>query len=278
VSYGRVNTTSLRLGRTTRPPPRRLTPLLAALTLCSLLLAGTAQAATYPIRDRALTANKLYRSGDLRPSQCTERQVKPNDVPAAKRYLTTIVNCLNRSWAAHFARAGLPFAKARIGFITKPRRFCETAWIDASARYCDDERRFLVLLDRDLLSEPSDLFLFDVAAHEFGHHLQNLTGMGRAFDRHPYQGKSELNEQLRRYELQAECLAGVFIRSAWESLDRTTQDWETLLDIDRNSGDEQSEHRTHGKGRTIAAWLDKGFRSGSPAACNTWTVPSARVS
>jgi predicted metalloprotease len=256
----------------------RLTPLLAAVTLCSILLAGTAQAAAYPIRDRALTASKLYRSGALQPSTCTEHRVRPNDVPAAKRYLTTVVNCLNRSWAAHFERAGLPFAKARVGFITKPRRFCGAAWKDASARYCDDERRFLFLLNRDLLSEPSDLFLFDVAAHEFGHHVQNLTGIGRAFDRHPYKGKSELNEQLRRLELQAECLAGVFIGSTWKSLDRTSRDWEELLDIDRSSGDEQSKDRTHGKGRNIAAWLDKGFRAGSPAACNTWTAPSSRVS
>lgn len=256
----------------------RLTPLLAAFILGSILLAGTAQAATYPIRDRALTASELYRSGPLRPSQCTEHPVKPNDVRAAKRYLTTVVNCLNTSWAAHFRRAGLPFTKARVAFITKPRRFCGTAWKDAAARYCDDERRFVFLLNRDLLSEPSDLFLFDVAAHEFGHHVQNLTGISRAFDRHPYKGKSELNEQLRRLELQAECLAGVFIGSTWKSLDRTSRDWKVLLDIDRDSGDEQSKNRTHGKGRNIAAWLDKGFRSGSPAACNTWTVPSARVS
>ena len=31
----------------------------------------------------------------------------------------------------------------------------------------------------------------------------------------------ELGEQIRRYELQAECLAGVFMGSVWESLDRT---------------------------------------------------------
>jgi predicted metalloprotease len=254
----------------------RLTPLLAAFTLCSILLSGTAQAAAYPIRDRALTASKLYRSGPLQPSRCTEHQVKPNDVRAAKRYLTTVVNCLNRSWAAHFRRAGLPFTKARVGFITKPRRFCGTAWNDAAAAYCYEQRRFLVLLDLNLLGEPSDLFLLDVAAHEFGHHVQNLTGMYHAWDQHPYRGKSELNEQQRRLELQAECLAGVFIRSTWKSLDRTSRDWRHLLDLDR--GDERNKGRTHGKGRTIAAWLDKGFRAGSPAACNTWTAPSSRVS
>jgi predicted metalloprotease len=256
----------------------RFTPLLAGLALASVLLSGTAHAASYPIRDRVLTANKLYRGGELQPGECPEREVKPNHVPSAKRYLRAVVACLNTSWGAYFKQAGLPFAKPRIGFITKPRRYCGDKWGEASGMYCDSERRFVVLLNDDLLEDPSDLFLFNLAAHEYGHHIQQLTGMARAFNRYPYKGKRELNEQIRRNELQAECLAGVFMGSVWKSLDRTQEDWEILLDLKRDGGDEQSKERDHGKGRTIAAWLDKGFRAISPAACNTWTVPSSKVS
>jgi uncharacterized protein len=256
----------------------RFASLIAVFTLFCLLLSGTAHAASYPIRDRALTANKFYRSGELQPTECPERDIQPNDVPAAKRYLTAVFNCLNESWGAHFKRAGLPFSKPRIGFITKPRRYCGDAWGNAAATYCRKERRFVFLLDRNVLDDPSDLFLFDVAAHEYGHHLQNLTGIWRAYDLHPYKGKKELNEQSRRMELQAECLAGVFIGSVWDSLDRTEEDWETLLEIDRASGDEKSKVDDHGKGRNIAAWLDKGFRAKSPQACNTWSVPASKVS
>ncbi|GGO70108.1 hypothetical protein GCM10012289_32780 [Nonomuraea cavernae] len=243
-----------------------------------LLLSGTAHATAYPIKDRVLTHNKLYRSGKLAPRACPEREIKANDVPSAKRYLTSVLNCLNTSWAAHSKRAGLPFAKARIGFITKPRRYCGGSWGKAAAIYCGAERRFLVLLDDDTLSNPWDLFNFQIVTHEYGHHVQHLTRMARAFDYYPYKGKKELNEQIRRNELQAECLGGVFMRSFWDSLDRTRDDWDELLDITRESGDEWTKARDHGKGRNIAAWLDKGFRAGSPAACNTWTAPSSKVS
>lgn len=43
---------------------------------------------------------------------------------SVKRYLTAVLDCLNRAWGAHFAEAGLPFEKARVAFITEPRRFC----------------------------------------------------------------------------------------------------------------------------------------------------------
>ncbi|WP_219470297.1 neutral zinc metallopeptidase [Nonomuraea rhizosphaerae] len=87
----------------------------------------------------------------------------------------------------------------------------------------------------------------------------------RAYDRHPYKGKKELYEQGRREELQAQCLAGVFMGIVWKSLDRTDRDWRILLDIERAGGDEQSEVPDHGRGPTSAAWLEKGFRSVSPA-------------
>ncbi|WP_162795813.1 neutral zinc metallopeptidase [Nonomuraea lactucae] len=257
---------------------RLAAPLIVACALFSLLLSGTANAATHPIRDPVLTKNKLYGTGELEPSECRERHIKRKHVPSAKRYITSVLNCLNASWQAHFERAGLRFAKARVGFITKPRRFCGHSWDkNVAAMYCDTDRRFLVLLDDEMLANPGDLFLFKVVAHEYGHHVQQVTGMARAFQRYPYKGKSELNEQIRRSELQAECLAGAFMGSVWDSLDRTKGEWEDLLDVTLVSGDEWAKARDHGKGRNIAAWLKRGFQAASPDACNTWTAPSSKV-
>ncbi|MFI7424872.1 neutral zinc metallopeptidase [Nonomuraea sp. NPDC049684] len=263
----------------------RFATLVATATLTCLLLSSTPlsnaahAASAFPIRARVLTANKLYRTGELRASQCAERDVGAKTVASAKRYLTAVLNCLNRSWGAHFKRAGLPFAKAKIGFITKPRKYCGWPWGSAAATYCDAERRFLVLLDDDMLDVSTSLFLFETAVHEYGHHVQNLTGIARSYDRYPYRNKSELNEQNRRMELQAECLGGVFFGSVWDSLtERSEEDWKILLQMVRDSGDEQQKIRSHGKGSNRATWLDKGFRTRSPQACNTWTVSSSQVS
>ncbi|SEH03243.1 hypothetical protein SAMN05444920_13447 [Nonomuraea solani] len=255
----------------------RFAPIAAAFTLACLLLSGTANASAYPIRDSTLTANKLYKTGDLRKSKCHEPSVQRNDVASAKRYLTAILGCLNRSWGAHFKRAGLPFTPAKIGFITKPRKFCGSSWDDAAGVYCPSERRFLVLLDKVVLEDPTDLYLFNVAAHEFGHHVQGLTGISDANDEITYRNEKEFDEQSRREELQAECLGGAIIGGVWGSLDRTEEDWEFLLDLTRESDEEAASIRSHGTNKSIAAWLDRGFDAASPRACNTWTAPSSKV-
>ncbi|GAA0969392.1 neutral zinc metallopeptidase [Acrocarpospora macrocephala] len=258
---------------------------IVLVTLSWLLLSGTAAHASsngtaharYPIKDSTLTDNDLYYTSELESSNCREKPIKRNNVASAKRYVTAILDCLNRSWGAHFEDRGLPFEKARVAFITKPRRYCGNSWGDAAAMYCDKENRFTVLLNKTALDDPFDLFLFDTTAHEYGHHIQNLMEITSAYEEHAFKNKSELYEQSRRHELQAECLAGVFIGSVWDSLSRNTGDWKEMLALDRQSGDEGSKIRSHGKGRNIAAWLDRGFKAVSPEACNTWAASSAKV-
>ncbi|MBO3752542.1 neutral zinc metallopeptidase [Streptosporangiaceae bacterium NEAU-GS5] len=265
--------------------------LIALAVLSGLLLAGTPAhadsagttkagavkaAARYPVHDDELTDNELYYSGELESSNCRETSIKHRTVASAKRYVTAIFNCLNRSWAAHFEEADLPFEEPSLGFITKPTKFCGGPWGDAAATYCSKSERFVVLLDKDTLQDTT-LFLYDTVAHEYGHHIQTITGIMDAYLDLDYGKKAEGLEQNRRLELQAECLAGVFISSVWDSLDRDSQDWKKMLADDRDSGDEQGKVRDHGKGRNIAAWLDRGFQSGDPESCDTWSAGAASV-
>ncbi|MDH2424261.1 neutral zinc metallopeptidase [Sphaerisporangium sp. TRM90804] len=249
---------------------------LAALVLPS----GAATAQTgYPIANAApLTRSPLYTAGRLPGASCAERPVKAGSVVSVKSYLTPLVKCLDAAWTAQFARARLPFAKPRVTFITKPQRMCGSNWgKDVQAIYCNTDRRIVLMLDRDVVGDPGDLYLLDVLAHEYGHHVQNVAGMWRALDRLPSRNKAEFYEQTRRHELQAECLAGAFIGSVWPSLDRDAGDWKELLDADRRSGDESTGVRDHGKGRNIANWLNRGFKAASPSACNTWIAGSSMV-
>lgn len=260
-------------------------PLLAAVSavLAGLVLAGTtgtasASASSYPIKSAQLTKNKLYRTGALEPSSCLETPVKPRDVALAKTYVRTIARCLDAAWGGHFDTAGLRFSKPSVSFVTKKgTRFCGSKWHEQAGTYCVKSRKFAINLDKAMLADPGDLFLMDVVAHEYGHHLQNLAGVHRAFLYEPYRNKKEELEQLRRFELQAECLSGVFIGSVWDTLDRTEDDWDFLLDVVEDSGDETSKVKDHGKGRNQRYWLNKGFVGASPSACNTWAAPASRV-
>ncbi|GAA2359187.1 hypothetical protein GCM10010404_10470 [Nonomuraea africana] len=262
-------------------------PLLGAVATAALALllvggvsvpASAAQDA-YPIKGLRLTKSKLYSGGPLKSSACPEKPIAAGDRALAKRYVLAVYECLNRSWSERFAMMGVNFSKPGISFTTRSSAtFCDEKVGDAVGVYCTAERRFTIVLDEKVLEYPYDLFLFDTVAHEYGHHVQNLMGITRAFEYEPYSGRKEELEQTRRFELQAECLAGVFIGSVWHSLDRTEADWQELLVLDRESGDEVGKVRDHGKGRNIAAWLERGFRGADPAACNTWTAPAAKVS
>ncbi|WP_214109916.1 neutral zinc metallopeptidase [Acrocarpospora catenulata] len=261
----------------------RLSPLVAACAVSLPLLSGTADANAYPIKDRVLTHNKLYRAGKLKPAACMVKVMNQHfDPPVSKTYGRAVLDCLNAAWAAYAKRARLPFAKARVAFATKePRRFCGSSWPDrAGGVYCPSERRFMMLVSEVSIDEPWGLHFLSTLTHEYGHHIQQISGIIRADQYHPYRGKSELNEQAHRLELQAECLSGVLFKSMWPALNSSETEWESLVDRTR-AGAEYLERtyktNTHGKGRNLEYWLRRGFQTGNPASCNTWVAPSAKV-
>ncbi|GII76446.1 hypothetical protein Sru01_14280 [Sphaerisporangium rufum] len=254
--------------------------LLASTFLAAAPAAPPARAAAaHPIRNAAaLTGNALYGTGRLPRLACPERPVREGSAASARQYVLPLFDCLGTSWAAALKKARLPFSAPRLQFISRPQRVCGEKWPkNAQGLYCPSYRKIVILLDKHITREAADLFLMDVIAHEYGHHVQNLAGIERAFNRLRYRNKSELYEQYRRLELQAECFAGAFMGSIWNSLDRTSDDWRYLLDATRESGDENSKVRDHGKGRNIATWLDRGFRAAAPDACNTWSAGASRV-
>jgi uncharacterized protein len=261
----------------------RFAPLVAACVLSLPLLSGTADASSYPIKDRTLTHNKLYRDDKPKLVACMTKVMNRHfESPVSETYGKAVLDCINTSWAAYARKARLPFAKAGIVFAVKePRRFCGSPWpARAAGAYCARERRFMMLVNKVVIDEPWGLHFLSTLTHEYGHHIQEINGIIRAQRGHPYRGRSELNEQTHRLELQAECLSGVLIRSMWPALNISNEEWEDLVDKTR-AGAEYTERtyntNTHGKGRNLEYWLRRGFQKASPSACNTWVAASSRV-
>ncbi|GAA0912483.1 neutral zinc metallopeptidase [Nonomuraea longicatena] len=249
----------------------------AVLTAFVIIPFASTPAAAYPVKGEELTANSLYDTGPVEATSCREPSVRPFDIARAKAYVRAVHACTDRMWRKHFKAAGLPYSSPKVTFITrKNARFCGEKW-DAVGVYCAKTRTYAVSLLRDTMTEPDDLYLMNVIAHEFGHHVQELTGLADAYVEEPYRHKKEMLEQNRRHELQAECLSGVVIGGLWDSLDRSSADWRDLLAIAADSGDDATSDRTHGADRNVRYWLGRGFRAASPEACNTWTAPSSRV-
>jgi len=118
-----------------------------------------------------------------------------------------------------------------------------------------------------------------VLAHEYGHHAQDLLGtLGRARQGSGPEGGSV------RTELQADCYAGVWASHAVETglIEQLTQsDINSGIDAAGAVGDDRIQERTqgqvdkeswtHGSSEQRRRWFSKGYETGNPRQCDTFT-------
>ena len=125
-----------------------------------------------------------------------------------------------------------------------------------------------------------DFAQYYVIAHEFGHHIQNLTGASERVQQIQRSGgEREGNAASVRLELQADCYAGVWAAQNRDRLD--PGDVEEGMTAANAIGDDtlqrQSQGRivpdsfTHGSSAQRKAWLQRGLQSGDPAQCDTFS-------
>lgn len=122
-----------------------------------------------------------------------------------------------------------------------------------------------------------------VISHEFGHHVQTLTGASAKVQQAQ---RSLSQEQGNRYsvalELQADCYAGVWAANAsgvsGGEVALQSGDLEAGLKTANAIGDDTLQKRgggqvtpenfTHGSSAERMAWLKRGYQSGNPATCD----------
>jgi predicted metalloprotease len=122
-----------------------------------------------------------------------------------------------------------------------------------------------------------------VLAHEFGHHIQNLTGTMRQVQSQGQQtGPKSPGVRL---ELQADCYAGVWFAHATDDpnspiADVSEDDLRRALDAASAVGDDRIQEKmqgqvnpetwTHGSAANRQKWLLQGFKTGDPNQCDTF--------
>jgi predicted metalloprotease len=160
--------------------------------------------------------------------------------------------------------------------------------------YCPRDHK--VYLDLGFFDElqrrfgaPGDFAQAYVLAHEFGHHVQALTGTESRLREPQRENPSAANALSVRLELQADCYAGVWGHSAAQP-GRATQGKVELEagDVDEGlraaaaigddrlqkmaAGRVMPERFTHGSSEQRVSWFKRGLESGDPRACDTFSM------
>ncbi|MGB7201640.1 MAG: neutral zinc metallopeptidase [Pyrinomonadaceae bacterium] len=122
---------------------------------------------------------------------------------------------------------------------------------------------------------PGDFAQAYVIAHEFGHHIQNLTGIMDQVQR-----AGQNNRLSVALELQADCYAGIWANVAAKQNRVEAGDAEEAIRAAAAVGDDMIQKRTqgyvvpdsftHGSAQQRMEWFARGFKSGDMRQCQTF--------
>jgi predicted metalloprotease len=248
--------------KTTPPPPRR------------------------PTNYEVVTRDAFYRTGAQPASGCRLPGSNASSIASETAFNRALKACLDRAWQRQ-VRVGRDVFRPPNVVTMNGGGQTPCGGSAGRSHYCDSNMTIYI----DGRSDVQDfhnprvnrmwvrVHMADTMAHEYGHHLQNLTGISDAFDELWYESpnKSAQLEINRRMEIQATCFSSVFQGANKGTLPVSRAYKDAWNFISHNSGDEWDTERTHGSKYIQPYWMNRGFNSRNVALCNTFTATSDKV-
>jgi uncharacterized protein len=254
---------------------------LLVFLLFALLSGGEGLGQLAPLEDEAVGR------GDTPTEVSDECQTGEDANERQDCRIVAVVNSVQKFWDGVFQRSGQEYAYRDTVFFTgEVQTPCGFASSQVGPFYCPRDQQ--VYIDLGFFDELQSRFGAGgspfaqayVIAHEYGHHVQNLTGV---LDRI---GSDRQGPESRavRAELQADCFAGVWAANANRTglIEELTQaDINQGLDAASAIGDDRIQEQTqgqvnpeswtHGSSEQRRRWFSRGYEEGRPAVCDTFS-------
>ncbi len=204
------------------------------------------------------------------------------DANAASKYSCQVLASADATWKAQFTSG---FRQPKIVFYAgNGRSGCGAAQSAMGPFYCPaDEGIYIDTSFYDELQQrfgaSGDFAQAYVVAHEFGHHIQKLTGVAdKVQNAQARSSRTQGNRYQVAMELQADCYAGV-----WAGLNKQRMDpgdVEEGMRAAHQIGDDVlqkasqgvvvPESFTHGSAEQRMTWLKRGLQTADPDQCDTF--------
>jgi uncharacterized protein len=238
-----------------------------------------------PTVDEVVKASKLYTIGPVAASKCAEPKTTPVNFTSAQAYYNALLPCLNRTWWLALKSVNLPFRNPKA--IVYAGKLASPCGVQRSARaaYCAANETIYLPFAVDnayFKSNPAyaRAIMLNTFAHEYGHHVQKLTGiLPASMARTQKMNPNQKLQESRRRELQATCLGAVYLgaNAGFTPMrNPLLANWRFLIS---HSGDDYARPRIHDHGNRVSnyQWSLAGYNNKKPDSCNTFTATDVRV-
>lgn len=224
-------------------------------------------------------ADELLAAGRTLPRVRCDLPELGGDREALRAFYLAEIECLEQAWRPVIEEVDRPFTQVGLRLsddaVTKCGLLPPSTKV--TALYCGaDEMIYLPMtrvlngLDLDRSAHLATL------AHEYGHHVQRMSGIMDRVNAElgTFEAGSDGDLALgRRFELQANCFAGLFLESAAGRGSISGADARAAVEDFHNWADSS----THGTRENQADWARKGFEEATTAACDTRSASATEI-
>ena len=206
-------------------------------------------------------------------------------------FVSFVLDDVQATWTREFEGMGRSYERSRLVLFTDATRSgCGYAEGAMGPFYCPADQK--VYIDLGFYQElkrrfgaPGDFAQAYVLAHEVGHHVQGLLGLERRLRSAQERSPSQANALSVRFELQADCLAGLWAHSTQQRDILEAGDVEEAMGAAAAVGDDRIQKQatggvnpetwTHGSAQQRTQWFNTGLQNGRIQSCDTFASGAA---